>query len=181
MSATNVISEVAASAAEPNVHGVMDVSGTLMVWTWVTFAIVAFLLYKIAWKPILSVLASREERIRRSLAEAEEAHATAINAEAQRQDVLEKARTEAQTIINAARASAVDHAKTIEQQARDEARQMVANAAAEIGRATEHARRELRQTSAALAVELAAKVIDEQVDPARQRTLADQLIRELQP
>lgn len=185
MTASNVISEVAADAAaampEPHVHGIMDISGVLMIWTWVTFAIVAFLLYKIAWKPILAVLANREARIRRSLADADAAHTAAANAETQRQTVLDKARTEAQSIINAARASALDHAKTVEQQARVEARQMIANATAEIGRASDNARRELRQASAALAVELAARVIKEQIDPARQRVLADQMLKELQP
>ena len=39
----------------------------------------------------------------------------------------------------------------------------------------------ITQSKAELAVELAAKVIGEQVDPARQRAIADQLLRELQP
>lgn len=185
MTDSNILSEIAAVAAdaapEPHVHAIMDVSGVLMVWTWVTFVVVAFLLYKIAWKPILATLANREARIRRSLAEADAAHTAAANAETQRVAVLDKARGEAESIISAARVSAVDNARLVEEQARAEALQMVANARAEIQRSGEMAKRELRQTSAALAVELAAKVLKERIDPARQQTLVEQILKEHRP
>ena len=59
---------VGVPAAQEAVHppGIMDVSGKMMVLTWVTFLLVTVILYKIAWKPILSALEKRENEIRKA-------------------------------------------------------------------------------------------------------------------
>ena len=42
---------------------------TMIVLTWATFFTLFFVLYKFAWKPILTALDNREESIRRSVEE----------------------------------------------------------------------------------------------------------------
>ena len=46
--------------------GVMTISPMMMGLTWVTFILVTFILYKVAWKPILAALDKREETIRKA-------------------------------------------------------------------------------------------------------------------
>ena len=58
--------EAGAEAGEAAGHakgGLMDPNPGLMIWTWITFAVVMFLLYKLAWKPLRSQLQAREDRI----------------------------------------------------------------------------------------------------------------------
>jgi len=58
------------TAAVPPKHGeegqpnVMNVAPQMMGLTWLVFGIVAALLYKLAWKPILGALEKREATIR---------------------------------------------------------------------------------------------------------------------
>ena len=45
----------------------MEISGQMVVWTWIVFAIVLAVLYKVAWKPILATLDKREKDIQESI------------------------------------------------------------------------------------------------------------------
>jgi len=183
MNPSNVISTAAAAvpaAESANTYDIMHVSGPMMVWTWVTFLLVAVVLYKVAWKPILSALEQRERRIRRSLEDAEKARLAAADADARRDAIVGEARASAQSLIEEGRAEAVANAQRAEHKSRAEVRLVMANAQRDITQAQEQARRQLTADTAALAVELAAKVVREQMrDPARQKALTEQLIREL--
>ena len=136
---------------EPQSHGIMDVSTTLMIWTWVTFAAMAVILYKIAWKPILTTLNLREDKIRRALEDAEKARLAAVEADQKRSELLTTTRTEVDEIMKTAREAASRMSQSIESHAREEAQVMLVKAKQEIERATDQARQTLRAETAALA------------------------------
>ena len=52
-------------------NALLSLDPGVLIWTWVTFFILLFILYKFAWKPILGGLAAREKKIRESLENAE--------------------------------------------------------------------------------------------------------------
>src|SRR5205823_14774866 len=72
----------------------------------ISFAIVAFLLQKFAYKPIINVLEERRQRIREGLENAERIKRELAEAEKRYQEILTNANTEAQRMIEEARASA---------------------------------------------------------------------------
>ena len=45
----------------------------MMIWAWITFGVLLFILYKVAWKPILSNIDKREKTIQESLDKAQKA------------------------------------------------------------------------------------------------------------
>ena len=51
----------------------LDPNPGLILWTIVTFLVVAFLLKKFAWKPLIQSLQQREDGIRQSVERAEQA------------------------------------------------------------------------------------------------------------
>ena len=51
----------------------LEINPGLMVWTIITFIVLLFVLKKLAWKPLLQSLQSREEKIRESSQQAEHA------------------------------------------------------------------------------------------------------------
>lgn len=156
----------------------IDVSVPLMGLTWLTFLLLALVLYKFAWKPILKGLDLRENSIRKALADAEKARQETAALE-ERQARL-KAETEARAlqILSDAQAAARAAADAIQTRAEQEARTLVENARKEISAATEKARDELRRESADLAIALATKVIGDNMDEARNRALVRKAMEE---
>src|SRR4051812_43591683 len=72
----------------------------------VSFCIVAFLLQKFAYKPVVTMLEERRKRIEEGLANAEKIKSELQRTEAQRQEVLNQANTQANKLIEEARAAA---------------------------------------------------------------------------
>ena len=177
---TDTVAEVPAGAHEE--HGppkVIDLSGQLAVWTWVTFAFFCVLLYKVAWKPILAGLDVREDKIRRSVDDAERIRLELAQLDETKQGLLDEAENEAKDALAQARKAAREAARVIEGQAKEEARIQAENAERQIKAAREKAQARLQRESAELAVALAGRLIGEELDEAKSRDLTDRLIEEL--
>lgn len=160
--------------AQPNL---LQPSSTMMGLTWLTFGLMAFVLYKVAWKPILAGLDKREADIRKAIEEAQKTREEYARIEEKRQQIVAEADTKAKEIVDAARQAAVDAAATIENKAREEAQILLANAQREIKTAHEKAIADIRRESADLAVGLSRKIIGENLDEARSRDLVDRILR----
>jgi len=86
-------------------------------WAWVTFGVLLFLLYKLAWKPILSTIDKREKTIQDSLDNAEKAHKDAQSLLEKHEQMIKKAEEEAQKLIKENREAAEKSRQEIVQQA----------------------------------------------------------------
>jgi F-type H+-transporting ATPase subunit b len=157
----------------------MDFSVHMTALTWVVFAAMAYILYKVAWKPILRGLETRERSIRKALDDAEKARAALAEIEARGRQATAQAETQAKRILDEAKTSAVDLAEKAQKQARDEARSIRDEAERDIESAADRARATLRAESAELAVLMAERVVGETLDPARQKQLVDRLVKEI--
>ena len=145
----------------------------------VSFAIVAFLLQKFAYKPVLTMLEERRKRIEESLANAEKIKADLQRTEAQRQEILNEANARANKFIEEARAAAAKVQEQETQKAIAAAEQIIAKAreAAE----QDHLRMlaELRREVGRLVVETTARVIGKILSAEDQRRLAEETTRQL--
>lgn len=157
----------------------MDPSKDMVIWTWVTFGILFIILYKLAWKPILSALDQREKDIRDAVDNAARIKEEMEQVEKQRETLIREADEKAKEIVAAARKAAVEASRVIEDRAKDEAKIMLENAAADINAARDTASARLRHESAELAVALAGKLIGENLDDEKNRTLVNKLIAEV--
>ena len=72
----------------------------------ISFGIVCFVLYKLAYKPILTILEARRQQIASGLANAEKIRAELARIESERVGVLAKADAEGKKLIEEARAAA---------------------------------------------------------------------------
>ena len=174
--ATTAVAEVPAKHAPGEV---IDVSGTMVVLTWVTFILAALILYRLAWKPIMAALDKREGDIRQSLADADGARKEAARVNEETKLMLSKAQEEARTIVDGARKAAQQVAAAIEDKANKEGRDLVKSAEREISFAQEKAINALRKQSAQLAVDLASQVVRKDISSADKKVLLDRLLQEL--
>jgi len=145
----------------------------------ISFAIVAFLLTRFAYKPILAVLEERRRRIEEGLLNAEKIKKQLAEAEQRYADILAKANAEAQKMIDEARESSAHLAERKQQEAIAAAEQIIAKAreasAIEHDRTMESLKRELGR----LVVDTTAKVTGKVLTPDDQRRLQEETARQL--
>lgn len=157
----------------------IQVSTSMMGLTWLTFGLLALLLYKVAWKPILTALDQREKQLRDALEEARLTREEYARLEERRKQLIDEADTKARQIIEQARVAAIESARAIEAKARDEANILLANAQREIRIAHEKAISDIRRESADLAVGLTRKILADQFDESRGRALVDRMLQQV--
>ena len=131
----------------------------LYVWTILTFLLLFFLLTKFAWKPLLKALAEREEKIRSSLEKADEAQQKLERLGAEGEEIIGKARAEAQSIVSDGKKASEKVRGEIETKAKEKANTIVAQAEKQINAEKEQAISDIRGEVAALSIQIAEKLI----------------------
>lgn len=145
----------------------------------ISFCIVAFLLHRFAYKPILKVLEERRERIAQGLANAEKIKKELAETEAARRETLEKAGAEANKMIEEARAAAARVQEQETQKAIKAAEDIIAKARESIEADRVNMLAELRREVGKLVVETTMKVTGKVLTPEDQSRLAEETNREL--
>ena len=147
----------------------------------VSFTIVCGVLYALAYKPVLQMLAARREQIAAGLANAAQIKAELARIEEQRQAVLRKADAEGKQLIEEARAAAA-------RVAADETRKAIASAELVLVRAREATERErarmladVKREVGRLVVQTTATVTGKILTADDHRRLAEETARQLAP
>lgn len=145
----------------------------------ISFCIVAFLLNKFAYKPILAVLEVRRKKIADGLANAEKIKQQLAESEQRYQGILTKANGEAQKMIEEARASAAALKDKESQRAISEAEQILTKARE--AATLEHTRMlgELKREIGRLVVDTTSKVTGKVLNPDDQRRLNEEAARQV--
>ena len=145
----------------------------------ISFCIVAFLLVRFAYKPVLAMLEERRERIAEGLANAEKIKAELARTEAQRLEVLSQANAQANKLIEEARAAAARVQEQETQKAIAAAEQIMAKARE--AAAQDHARmmNELKREVGRLVVQTTATVTGKILTPEDQRRIAEETTRQV--
>jgi F-type H+-transporting ATPase subunit b len=151
----------------------------MSILTWVTFFILLVILKKFAWKPIMKGLDEREELIRKSLQEADQAKEQLAQIEKRKIQILEEAKTQANAIIEQSRKMGGELAGQIEGRAKKNAEEIISSAHQEIEGECERMRNTLRKESVQTAVSLAEKILKENLDTEKNRKLIDQAIKDV--
>lgn len=145
----------------------------------VSFAIVAFLLQKFAYKPILTVLEERRKKIADGLANAEKIKQQLAESEQRVQEILTKANADAQKMIDEARAGAQALADKRAQQAITEAEQIIARAHEATTIERDKTLAELKREVGRLVISTTSKVTGKVLTSDDQKRLSDEAAREV--
>ncbi len=168
-------------AAAPGAHhSEMDVSSTMVLMTWLSFGVAAFLLHRIAWKPMLRALERREAVIRKSVADAEKVRQSIDHAAERQKAILAAADAKARGIAEEARKAAAAMTVSIERDAREQARRLADDAALQIENSRRKAIESLRGDAAALAADLAERILTERAAGPEGAAFTERAIREME-
>lgn len=151
----------------------------LAIYTFLLFLLLLGLLWKFAWGPIASALEAREKHIHGEIAEAERANAEAQRLLAEHEKKLAEVQNEVRAILDEARRDAQHTQAEILKQAQAEAQATRERAKREIGQARDEALKDLFDTAADLATELASRIIQRNLNPQDHRELAKQVLSQL--
>lgn len=145
----------------------------------ISFVIVALLLRRFAYKPILAVLEERRRRIEEGLINADKIKKELAEAEKRYAEILAKANADAQRMIDEARASGAHLAERKEQEAIAAAEQIVAKAREASALEHERTMAELKRELGRLVVDTTAKVTGKVLTREDQRRLQEEASRQL--
>ncbi len=157
----------------------ITVNPGLMIWTAVTFVLLLFILYKLAWKPILSAVENREQRIRESLEKAEEAQKRAEESLLAYQKMLDEAKKETQEILNKGRKTAEMMREEILAKANEEANRLLERAKRDIHLEREKALEEIRNLAVELSLTAASKLVERSLSDKEHKKLVEQYLKEI--
>ena len=155
-------------------------------WNWklflsqvISFSIVAFLLQRFAYKPILAVLEERRRKIEEGQINAEKIKKELAEAEKRYQEILTKANADGQKMIDEARESAAHLSERKQQEAVAAAEQIIAKAREAAAIEHERTMESLKHELGRLVVETTAKVTEKVLTPEDQRRLQEEAARQL--
>ena len=145
----------------------------------ISFCVVAFLLHRFAYKPVLKVLEERRQKIAQGLADAEKMRQELAAAQVKVQELLGQAGAQASKIIEEARNAAAKVTETEAQKAIATAQDIVNKAREASTAELAKMKADLRKEIGALAVKAAMQVTGKVLTPEDQRRLAEETNREI--
>jgi len=142
------------------------------------FILLAFVLYKLLYKPYLNMTAKRQNQIKEELEKADEIKAQAHEMREKANKELEEAKQQSEKIIENAHKSADRYSREEKEKAKDQAERMISSASEEIDNMKKEARESLKRETVNLAVLMASKILEKQLDQQTQREYLSGMIEE---
>jgi len=158
-----ILAAAAEVPGDTSLAGQFGIDLKLIVAQAINFIIVALLLWKFAFKPVMSTLEERQKKISEGLQFAEEAKTQLAETEKRQAEVLREANTKAQAILHEAR----DNARQFEEKMKSETSAQIEEMRRRAEEANELERQkmlgEVRQEIARLVVETSQKVLQREL------------------
>lgn len=167
---------ISESAAQVNLPLVTIDPGTI-VFTLINTLIIVILFRIFLFKPVGKILDKRNEMAAAEIAEAKRAKESAAKTEQEYLEKLAKAKEEAAEIMKQATARAQKREEEIVGEARAEAASIRAAAEADIAQERKKAVNDLKNEIGGMAVEIAGKVVEREINESDHQALIDEFIR----
>ena len=152
----------------------------LFIWTIITFLGLVFALKKLAWGPLLEALETRQNAIRKSLDDAQQAKSELERLNAESARIIQQARVEAEGIVSQGRVDGDRLREEIRSKARTEADNIVKNAERQIQLETSRALEQIRREAVDLSVMIASKIIQRNLSREDNERLIDEALKQVE-
>lgn len=150
-----------------------------LVFTWVNLFILFLLMKKFLFKPVRELMQKREQEVKDLYAQAEQARTEAEQCREEYQARLEGARRDADEIVKNATRSAQLKSEALLRDAQQQTAALKERAAQQIEAERKNALHEVKKDVSSLAVSIAGKVIEQELDESAHQDMIDKFIDEL--
>lgn len=154
----------------------LGIDWRLLIAQAVNFAILLFVLHRFAYKPMLSFLEKRSERIEKGLKDAEAATAKLSEMEAKEKEVLDAARKEARELLQKAEESAKKRDMERAKETEEKVARMLSESEAKIREERDKVFAEAKQEIAGLVMSAVEKVTGEKMDAEKDKALIEKFV-----
>ncbi len=153
----------------------------LLIANFVNFAILMFILYKLAYKPVLAFVHERRKKIEDGLKNAEEARKTLTEVELHKEQILSDARKEAQDILAQAKSRAEIQGKAALEASHQEAAAVLERAQEQVVHERESMLKEAQGQITSLVLSLASQLLGKKMDSEADKSFVEKALSELKP
>lgn len=158
----------------------VQVDPGLAIWTIVVFLTLLFLLKKFAWGPLLRALEARQEKIQKSLDDAQKAQQELERLNRESADIIKKAHADAESIVSKSYADAEKLRDEMKLKAREEAEAIFRDARSQIETETGKALRQIRSEIADMSVMVASKLIQRNFTREDNNELIEETLKQIE-
>ncbi|NQV89955.1 F0F1 ATP synthase subunit B [Candidatus Uhrbacteria bacterium] len=174
--AAEVAQEVASVTEATGGIGTLGINLKIFIAQLINFTLVLLVLWKWAYGPIVKLLEERQEKVAKSVIQAEEVEKRVQDLEVEQKQLIATAKSEATKILEEARVSADDRKKMLLEAAKKEVQGVVLQGKAQLQAEKEQMIRDAREDIALIAVEAARKILTEGVDEKKAGVLAQKVV-----
>ncbi len=156
---------------------------TVAPWTFIAqicnLFIQAYLFKRFLFKPIQNIIRQRQEQVNKIYDDAAEAQKSAEADKATYEKLLADARGEAAELVRTATVTAQQRGEEIVRQAKQEVGHLKEKAEAEIAQERKKARNEVKNEISGIAMEIASKVVEREINEKDHRDLVEEFIEKM--
>ncbi len=156
---------------------------TVAPWTFIAqilnLLIQAALFKKFLFKPVQKIIRERQEQVNKIYDDAAEKQSAADADRATYEKLLSDARDEAAEVVREATATAQQRGEEIVRQAQQEASRLKDKAEADIAQERKKARNEVKNEISGIAMEIASKVVEREINEKDHRALVEEFIEKM--
>jgi F-type H+-transporting ATPase subunit b len=152
----------------------------LFIWTILTFLVLVTLLARFAWRPLLQALDSRQELIRKSLDNAQQAKQELERLQHESAQIIRQARIDAEAVVAQSRSDAAKLREEMRQKAKAEADGIVRNAERQIQLETQRALQQIRKEAVDLSVMIASKILRRNLTKEDNEKLIEEALKQVE-
>ncbi|MBN2145299.1 MAG: F0F1 ATP synthase subunit B [Candidatus Aureabacteria bacterium] len=144
----------------------------------ITFLIGTFLLWKIAWKPLVEILRERQEMVSKTISDASLLKTQAEQMQSQYQEKMNELDKKSAAILQQTKETGEIQKKEILNEARNQARNLLETAKKQIDEDRMNLKKELKKDLAPLAVTMAEKILKENFSQETHHRIIKDMIKE---
>ena len=164
---------------QANFIATLGINWKLFLAQFVNFSVIAFVLWKWAWKPLVKLMDERSAKIEKSLEDAKRIEEELKKAHDRREQILLEAKKEAKSILETATKNADALRAEMMAKARSETEKIVADAKLAIAHEKEQMLTDIKVHVADLVIMTTEKVLQEKIDGKKDRELVETSVRRI--
>lgn len=161
------------------VAGQFGINGQIFVAQLINFLIVLIVLWKFVYKPIIRMLDERTEKIEKSMKQADEIEKRVDLIEKEKEDIVSQAQKQAQEIIEKAHSQGQARQDEIIIAAKREVERIIAKGKDQLNDEKTAMMKELKKEIIDLAMKATTRILKDQVDEVKSKSLAEETVRKL--
>jgi F-type H+-transporting ATPase subunit b len=144
-----------------------------------TFLVGIFVLWKLAWKPLVVILSKRKDDILKNIADAQNMKLESEKLQNEYQSLILELDRKTQEMLNKAVSSGEQQKQQIILSARDEAKNILEMARKQIDEEKENIKKDLRQEIVPIAISIAENILEKNIDKNTQKQLIEKFLNDI--